>query len=91
MEGFQKAAIRSGSTGIVTKEPSSATNLSFNQTPPSDPAVASLVLTRPPCRRAVSLLTCSKLCGFCFVAGIIVGYTLKQRRLRSPLFSKIQG
>ncbi|KAK1434949.1 hypothetical protein QVD17_00704 [Tagetes erecta] len=39
---------------------------------------SSQLLTRPP-RRAVSLLTCSKLCGVCFVAGIVVGFTLKRR------------
>ncbi|KAF5812457.1 hypothetical protein HanRHA438_Chr03g0097771 [Helianthus annuus] len=44
----------------------------------SDPG--SLLLSRPP-RRAVSVVTCSKLCGVCFVGGIIVGFTLK-RRLR---------
>ncbi|KVI11476.1 uncharacterized protein LOC112507379 [Cynara cardunculus var. scolymus] len=80
MEGFPKAI----KSGLITKEPSpTATNLSFSpggtgsySASSSDPV--SLLLTRPP-RRAVSLLTCSKLCGFCFVAGIIVGYTLKQR------------
>ncbi|KAI3754141.1 hypothetical protein L1987_53919 [Smallanthus sonchifolius] len=39
---------------------------------------SSLLLTRPP-RRAVSLWTCSKLCGVCFIAGVIVGFTLKRR------------
>ncbi|KAJ8532084.1 hypothetical protein K7X08_012007 [Anisodus acutangulus] len=37
-----------------------------------------LLLTRSP-RQAVSLWTCSKLCAICFVAGIVVGYTLKRR------------
>ncbi|KAK9075773.1 hypothetical protein SSX86_004102 [Deinandra increscens subsp. villosa] len=64
MEGFQKAAVVVRSRG----EPSSSS---------SSPA-ASLLVTRPP-RRAVSVLTCSKLCGVCFVAGIIVGFTLKRR------------
>ncbi|KAI3709733.1 hypothetical protein L2E82_39499 [Cichorium intybus] len=83
MEGFQKA-IRTA----ITKEPSitnSTTNLpssSYNSgtgsysVSPSDRST--LLLTRPP-RRAVSVLTCSKLCAFCFVAGIVVGFTLKRR------------
>ncbi|KAL7091923.1 hypothetical protein ACP275_12G133600 [Erythranthe tilingii] len=37
-----------------------------------------LLLTRSS-RKLVSLWTCSKLCGICFVAGIFVGYTLKRR------------
>ncbi|KAI7731093.1 hypothetical protein M8C21_028098 [Ambrosia artemisiifolia] len=40
-----------------------------------------LLLTSRAPRRAVSVLTCSKLCGVCFVAGIVVGFSLK-RRLR---------
>ncbi|TYI71479.1 hypothetical protein E1A91_D08G298400v1 [Gossypium mustelinum] len=39
---------------------------------------ARVLVSRPP-RQVVSLWTCSKLCGFCFVAGIIVGYSLKRR------------
>ncbi|XP_039039021.1 uncharacterized protein LOC120176731 [Hibiscus syriacus] len=42
---------------------------------------AGVFFNRPP-RRFVSLWTCSKLCGVCFVAGIIVGYTLKRRARR---------
>nr|GMC72990.1 uncharacterized protein LOC109188424 [Ipomoea batatas] len=37
-----------------------------------------LLITRPP-RQMVSAWTCSKLCAFCFVAGIIFGYSLKKR------------
>ncbi|XP_022956291.1 uncharacterized protein LOC111458016 [Cucurbita moschata] len=37
-----------------------------------------LLATRPP-RQVVSILTCSKLCGICFVAGVVVGYSLKRR------------
>ncbi|XVF35182.1 hypothetical protein REPUB_Repub18cG0123100 [Reevesia pubescens] len=37
-----------------------------------------VLATRPP-RQVVSLWTCSKLCTICFVAGIVVGYTLKRR------------
>ncbi|OIS99951.1 PREDICTED: uncharacterized protein LOC109228537 [Nicotiana attenuata] len=37
-----------------------------------------LLLTRSP-TQAVSLWTCSKLCAICFVAGVVVGYTLKRR------------
>lgn len=31
------------------------------------------------CRQMVSLYTCSKLCTVFFVAGVVVGYTLKKR------------
>ncbi|XP_021756719.1 uncharacterized protein LOC110721828 [Chenopodium quinoa] len=51
--------------------------------PPPPPPSASyghsgVLVTRPP-RQSVSLWTCSKLCAVCFVAGIVVGYTLKRR------------
>ncbi|XP_050219125.1 uncharacterized protein LOC126669645 [Mercurialis annua] len=39
----------------------------------------SRVLVSKPLRQTVSLLTCSKLCTFFFIAGVIVGYTLKRR------------
>nr|GEU45344.1 hypothetical protein CTI12_AA406670 [Tanacetum cinerariifolium] len=50
-----------------------------------------LLLSRPP-TRGVSLLTCSKLCGICFVGGIIVGFTLKRRlrRWASRLLRRIK-
>ncbi|XP_044463050.1 uncharacterized protein LOC123194009 [Mangifera indica] len=37
-----------------------------------------LLVSRAP-RQVVSLWTCSKLCTFFFVAGVVVGYTLKRR------------
>ncbi|CAK9159246.1 unnamed protein product [Ilex paraguariensis] len=37
-----------------------------------------VLLTRQP-RQVVSLWTCSKLCAICFVAGVVLGYTLKRR------------
>ncbi|KAK4745040.1 hypothetical protein SAY87_011352 [Trapa incisa] len=37
-----------------------------------------VLMTRNP-RQAVSLWTCSKLCAVFFVAGVLVGYTLKRR------------
>ncbi|PWA57344.1 hypothetical protein CTI12_AA406670 [Artemisia annua] len=57
----------------------------------SDLPTASLFFTRPP-TRGVSLLTCSKLCGVCFVGGIIVGFTLKRRlrRWASRLLRRIK-
>ncbi|KAK4266056.1 hypothetical protein QN277_027029 [Acacia crassicarpa] len=39
----------------------------------------SLALASRPPRQSVSLLTCSKLCAICFVAGVVFGYTLKRR------------
>ncbi|GMI88535.1 hypothetical protein like AT1G19240 [Hibiscus trionum] len=52
---------------------------------------ARVLVNRPP-RRVVSLLTCSKLCGICFVAGIIIGYTLKRRvrRWASKLLKRLK-
>ncbi|KAL7592208.1 uncharacterized protein LOC111905126 [Lactuca sativa] len=81
MEGFQKA-IRSGITNTTqpsaTNLPSSSynTGTSSYSASPSDPSA--VLFIRPP-RRAVSVLTCSKLCAVCFAAGIIVGFTLKRR------------
>ncbi|GJZ92253.1 hypothetical protein Tco_1395653 [Tanacetum coccineum] len=62
-----------------------------NNSGSSDLPTVSLLLTRPP-TRAVSLLTCSKLCGICFVGGIIVGFTLKRRlrRWASRLLRRIK-
>ncbi|KAF5748396.1 hypothetical protein HS088_TW04G00349 [Tripterygium wilfordii] len=39
---------------------------------------SSVLVTRPP-RQVVSMWTCSKLCVIFFVAGVVVGYTLKRR------------
>ncbi|KAK7848487.1 uncharacterized protein LOC111984221 [Quercus suber] len=38
-----------------------------------------VLVTRPPPRQVVSLLTCSKLCAFSFVVGVVFGFTLKRR------------
>ncbi|GAA0142188.1 hypothetical protein Leryth_010257 [Lithospermum erythrorhizon] len=54
---------------------------SFNTSTPSTTLStdqSQIILSRSS-RRVVSLWTCSKLCGFCFIAGIVVGYTLKRR------------
>ncbi|EEF46225.1 uncharacterized protein LOC8259059 [Ricinus communis] len=39
----------------------------------------SRVLVTRPSRQLVSLWTCSKLCTVFFIAGVLVGYTLKRR------------
>ncbi|KAK6147576.1 hypothetical protein DH2020_018488 [Rehmannia glutinosa] len=43
-------------------------------------------------RQSVSLWTCSKLCAICFVAGVIVGYTMKRRvrRWASKLLRRLK-
>ncbi|XP_030945090.1 uncharacterized protein LOC115969554 [Quercus lobata] len=38
-----------------------------------------VLVTRPPPRQVVSLLTCSKLCAISFVVGVVFGFTLKRR------------
>ncbi|KAI9190998.1 hypothetical protein LWI28_001951 [Acer negundo] len=50
-----------------------------------------IIVSRPP-RQAVSLLTCSKLCMFFFVAGVVVGYTIKRRvkRWASKLLKRLK-
>ncbi|XP_022731893.1 uncharacterized protein LOC111286275 [Durio zibethinus] len=55
-------------------------------------ADSSRVLTTRPPRQVVSLWTCSKLCAICFVAGIVVGYTLKRRvrRWASRLLKRLK-
>ncbi|KAL8488144.1 hypothetical protein ACS0TY_023975 [Phlomoides rotata] len=49
------------------------------------------LLLRPP-SKSLSVWTCSKLCAFCFVAGIFVGYTLKRRvrRWASKLLKRLK-
>ncbi|XVF88945.1 hypothetical protein PTKIN_Ptkin19aG0092000 [Pterospermum kingtungense] len=42
-------------------------------------ADSSRILVTRSSRQVVSLWTCSKLCAICFVAGIVVGFTLKRR------------
>ncbi|KAJ9687869.1 hypothetical protein PVL29_013883 [Vitis rotundifolia] len=50
-----------------------------------------VLVTRAP-RQAVSLWTCSKLCAVFFVAGVVVGYTLKRRvrRWASKLLRRLK-
>ncbi|KAD4180552.1 hypothetical protein E3N88_29143 [Mikania micrantha] len=77
MEGFRSGATKETSIANLQSEASS------------------VLVTRTPTftfRRSVSLLTCSKLCGVCFVAGIMVGFTLKRRlrRWAASLLSKIK-
>lgn len=89
MEGLQKLI------GKVSKDPpklgnsSSSSSSSFDSHRAGEGLAAALsssdqcrILFNRPARQVVSLWTCSKLCALCFVAGIVVGYTLK-RRVRS--------
>ncbi|XWS70119.1 hypothetical protein CRYUN_Cryun03dG0021800 [Craigia yunnanensis] len=50
------------------------------------------VLVSRPLKQVVSLWNCSKLCAICFVAGIVVGYTLKRhvRRWASRLLKRLK-
>ncbi|KAG8376267.1 hypothetical protein BUALT_Bualt09G0045500 [Buddleja alternifolia] len=57
---------------------SSAANSSSSAAATYSADQSRLLLARPP-RQFVSLWTCSKLCAICFVAGVVVGYTLKRR------------
>ncbi|XP_050379382.1 uncharacterized protein LOC126796684 [Argentina anserina] len=52
----------------------------------------SRVIVARPVRGVVSLWTCSKFCAVAFVAGIIVGYTLKRRvkRWANKVLKKIR-
>ncbi|OAY54036.1 uncharacterized protein LOC110610803 [Manihot esculenta] len=52
----------------------------------------SRVLMTRPNRHMVSLWTCSKLCSIFFVAGVVVGYTLKTRvrRWASKLLKRLK-
>ncbi|CAM9003912.1 unnamed protein product [Rhodiola kirilowii] len=81
MEGFKKSVwdyakdsklndIVEKSKKYVDNEGKGLSALSTNET--------QLLLTRSS-RRVVSVWTCSKLCGICFIGGIVVGYTLKRR------------
>ncbi|KAM7513500.1 hypothetical protein LguiA_003083 [Lonicera macranthoides] len=92
MEGIQKAfrtamsqdpKLPSIEKPIFNSSSSSSSSSSLDQ--------SRFLATRPP-RQAVSLWTCSKLCAFCFVAGIVVGYTLKRRvrRWASRLLRRIK-
>ncbi|KAK6944696.1 hypothetical protein RJ641_025798 [Dillenia turbinata] len=80
MEELQKAyrAISNGTPmrGGSSSSSSSPTASGFSSVVSSDRS--GVLINRPP-RQAVSVLTCSKLCAFFFVAGVVVGFTLKRR------------
>ncbi|KAK3001917.1 hypothetical protein RJ639_021156 [Escallonia herrerae] len=91
MQGLQKAI---GSAVSKDPKPASITSdssLASAGPPAFSPDPSRLVLTRPP-RNMVSLGTCSKVCAICFVAGVVVGYTLKRRvrRWASKLLRRIK-
>ncbi|KAL2503341.1 hypothetical protein Fot_37189 [Forsythia ovata] len=102
MEGLQKA-YRSAmsqaqeSTAKLSSYASSVEKTSLNSNSSSGSSVdlsadhSRILLTRPP-RQFVSLWTCSKLCTICFIAGVLVGYTLKRRvrRWASKLLKRLK-
>ncbi|XVF48842.1 hypothetical protein PTKIN_Ptkin03bG0220900 [Pterospermum kingtungense] len=81
---------KSGSSSLFAEIPY---NLRGGGGEPAGASVDSsrVLATRPP-RQVVSLWTCSKLCAICFVAGIVVGYTLKRRvrRWASRLLKRLK-
>ncbi|KAK8477255.1 hypothetical protein V6N13_106516 [Hibiscus sabdariffa] len=100
MEGLQNL-VSSFSTDPKSGSPSFLRDLPYNLRGGGGAAASSaassssdsahVIVNRPP-RGVVSLWTCSKLCGICFVAGIIVGYTLKRRvrRWASKLLKRLK-
>ncbi|KAK8698530.1 hypothetical protein V6N13_114642 [Hibiscus sabdariffa] len=83
MEGLQNL-VSSFSKDPKSASPSFLRDLPYNLrggggAASSSSSDSSHVLVNRPPRGVVSLWTCSKLCGICFVGGIIVGYTLKRR------------
>ncbi|XP_059634680.1 uncharacterized protein LOC132277008 [Cornus florida] len=76
MEGLQKTFrtfyedAKNGSSSSSFNKPSGVDALSTDS--------SRVLITRPP-RQVVSLWTCSKLCAIFFVAGVVVGFTLKRR------------
>ncbi|GAB4853683.1 hypothetical protein Ancab_017873 [Ancistrocladus abbreviatus] len=91
MEGIQKTLQK------ISKDAkngtSSSSSIAAEPPPPSSTFVSSsgILMTRPT-RQMVSLWTCSKLCAVFFVAGVVVGYTLKQqvRRLAAKLLRRLK-
>ncbi|WCJ42847.1 hypothetical protein M5689_023631 [Euphorbia peplus] len=59
---------------------------------PSSSSDQSRILVSRPSRQMVSLWNCSKLCVVFFVAGVVVGYTLKRRvrRWASKLLRRLK-
>ncbi|CAA2979839.1 uncharacterized protein LOC111381633 [Olea europaea subsp. europaea] len=89
MEGLQKAYRSAMSQAQESKVKlssfaSSLEKTSLNSNSSSGSSIdlsadkSQLLLTRSS-RQSVSLWTCSKLCTICFIAGVLVGYTLKRR------------
>ncbi|KAL8149210.1 hypothetical protein AgCh_006282 [Apium graveolens] len=64
-----------GSSRSITKAVEAAASSSLSSSNSDHPP---LLLNRSS-SQVVSLWTCSKLCAFCFLAGIFVGFTLKRR------------
>ncbi|KAJ8751084.1 hypothetical protein K2173_016265 [Erythroxylum novogranatense] len=60
----------------------SRTSVNGHGIAPASSSSDSRILVARSARQTVSLWTCSKLCAVFFVAGVVVGYTLK-RRVRS--------
>ncbi|KAL8265578.1 hypothetical protein R6Q59_023708 [Mikania micrantha] len=100
MEGFRSGATKETSIANLQSE---ASSVLVTRTPTFtfsrigftiQNGVSAQLVARLPAflLRSVSLLTCSKLCGVCFVAGIMVGFTLKRRlrRWAASLLSKIK-
>ncbi|KAE8688064.1 respiratory burst oxidase-like protein E-like isoform X1 [Hibiscus syriacus] len=95
MEGLQNL-VSSFSKDPNSGSPSILKDLPYNLLDGRGEAVTSsdsaYVLVNRTARQFVSLWTCSKLCGICFAAGIIVGYTLKRRvrRWASRLLKRLR-
>ncbi|CAL5375619.1 unnamed protein product [Camellia sinensis] len=92
MEGLQKAFRDFSQDPKLGFPSSSSSSISGGGRTSALSADQSQVLvTRPP-RQTVSLWTCSKLCAICFVAGVVLGFTLKRRvrRWASKLLRRIK-
>ncbi|XP_004287667.1 PREDICTED: uncharacterized protein LOC101305590 [Fragaria vesca subsp. vesca] len=102
MEGFQnwfgkiKEDLKAASEKVSSSS-SSSSSASF-KAPGSEEGLSAVlsdqsrIIVAKPVRGVVSLWTCSKFCAIAFVAGIIVGYTLKRRvkRWANKLLKKIR-
>nr|XP_017240646.1 PREDICTED: uncharacterized protein LOC108213369 [Daucus carota subsp. sativus] len=84
MEGLKRAVGDAmgkreyGSSSSSSKVVTAAANISSSPSSSSSYDRSAQLLNRSH-RQVVSVWTCSKLCAFCFVAGILVGFTLKRR------------
>ncbi|KAM5547136.1 hypothetical protein ABKV19_001575 [Rosa sericea] len=100
MEGFQKwvGKISKDVKAASEKASSSSSSSSSFEGPRSTEGLSaalsdqSRIIVARPVRGVVSLWTCSKFCAIAFVAGIIVGYTLKRRvkRWANKLLKRIR-